>query len=216
LGSQEKKCFVYVLGLPQITNRISVNSEEELANVRLLSICPPAALRPHFQEGYLAGTTDLTYEFDTKTELDFRNRMIAKFEIPTSQTFWGPGFNQIPEASLYPKGDTVLKLCLSLKESLKDDQRPGDLGQFVREWSELEDLLVARGRASSSRNISMRDAIAVLAKQGIIDQQSERTLQSVRAFRNEAVHRSGRVSDAAIASNLSKLRDVFGQLAGKL
>jgi hypothetical protein len=32
-------------------------------NVRLLSICPPDALRPCFQEGYLAGTGEVTTDY---------------------------------------------------------------------------------------------------------------------------------------------------------
>ena len=92
LRSTDPTCYVYVLGLPYVTNRITINSEHDVVNVRLLSICPPAAIRPYFQEGYLTGTTDVTTEFDSKTELDFRNRLVAKFAIPrTSNRFWGRG-----------------------------------------------------------------------------------------------------------------------------
>ena len=70
--------LVLVFGLPFFTNRISINSEHDLVNVRLLSICPPEALRPYFQEGYLAGTDGVLAEFDSKTELDFANRLVAK------------------------------------------------------------------------------------------------------------------------------------------
>lgn len=82
IRSTDPTCYVYVLGLPYLSNRISINSEHDIVNVRLLSICPPAALRPYFQEGFLAGTADVTSEFDSKTELDFRSRLIAKFAIP--------------------------------------------------------------------------------------------------------------------------------------
>jgi hypothetical protein len=102
LRSTDPACYVYVLGLPYITNRISINSEHDIVTVRLLSICPPAALRPYFQEGYLAGTTDITTDYDSKTDLDFRDRLIAKFEIPRARSFWGTGFDQIPETALYP------------------------------------------------------------------------------------------------------------------
>src|SRR5690606_38796111 len=61
--STSDQSIVYALGLPQVSNRISINSEEDLVNVRLLSICPPSALRPHFQEGFLAGTTDVSWDF---------------------------------------------------------------------------------------------------------------------------------------------------------
>jgi hypothetical protein len=64
--------YVYVFGLPYITNRISINSEHDLINIRLLSICPPDALRPYFQEGYLAATSDIEHEYDSKSELDFK------------------------------------------------------------------------------------------------------------------------------------------------
>lgn len=89
LRSTDPTCYVYVLGLPYLTNRISINSEHDIVNVRLLSICPPSALRPYFQEGYLAATADVSTEFDSKTELDFRNRLIATFAIPRAKTFSG-------------------------------------------------------------------------------------------------------------------------------
>lgn len=69
--NNEEFGYVYVFGFPYITNRISRNSEHDLINVRLLSICPPTALRPYFQEGYLAGTDEVTTNFDSKSELDF-------------------------------------------------------------------------------------------------------------------------------------------------
>ena len=67
--------YVYIFGLPYLFGRISINSEHDIVNVRLLSIAPPGALRPYFQEGYLAGTTDITTEYRTKTRLDFKNRL---------------------------------------------------------------------------------------------------------------------------------------------
>jgi hypothetical protein len=107
--------YVYVFGLPYITNRISINSEHDLINVRLLSICPPDALRPYFQEGYLAGTTDITSEYENKTELDFRNRLVAKFVIPRSKRFWGSGFSSIPSSVLFPRGDRFGKICQEIE-----------------------------------------------------------------------------------------------------
>jgi len=46
---------VFVFALPYVTNRVSINSEYDLVMVRLLGICPPQALRPYFQDGYMAG-----------------------------------------------------------------------------------------------------------------------------------------------------------------
>src|SRR5439155_19922418 len=36
LRSADPKCYVYVFGLPYLTNRISFNSEHDVVNVRLL------------------------------------------------------------------------------------------------------------------------------------------------------------------------------------
>src|ERR1019366_4683269 len=111
LASSDQTCYVYALGFPYPTNRISINSEEDLVNIRLLSICPPDALRPYFQEGYMAGTADVTTNFDNKTELEFRNRLIAKFAIPRAGRFWNAGFEATPRTALYPPKDRVEILC---------------------------------------------------------------------------------------------------------
>jgi hypothetical protein len=113
--SPHRSGYVYVFGLPYVTGRISTNYEHYLVNVRLLSIAPPGALRPYFQEGYLAGTTDITTEYRTKTRLDFKNRLIAKFEIPNHKSFWGKDFSAIPRSALYPPDDRVDKLCGAIR-----------------------------------------------------------------------------------------------------
>lgn len=126
LRSVGPTCYVYVLGLPYVTNRITINSEHDVVNVRLLSICPPSALRPYFQEAYLAGTADVTMDFESKTELDFRNRLIAKFAIPRARSaFWGHGFDRIPKAALFPRGDEIRGLCANLKADLTNEPNPG-------------------------------------------------------------------------------------------
>ena len=116
LRNDSGRGYVYVFGFPYLANRISINSEHDLVNVRLLSICPPNALRPYYQEGYMAGTDGITEEYGKKKEkLDFRRRLIAKFEIPTDPDFWGEGFSRIPESVLYPKNDQIEYLCKELK-----------------------------------------------------------------------------------------------------
>ncbi len=110
------KGFVYIFALPYLSNRISVNSEHDLVNIRLLSISPPTALRPYFQEGYLVSTDGITDSYDTKSELGFNNRLVAKFEIPNDVSFWGHDFNRIPDNLLYPDNDPVLELCEEIKD----------------------------------------------------------------------------------------------------
>jgi len=110
--------YIYAFGLPYLKGRISTDSEHDLVNVRLLSIAPPGALRPYFQEGYLVGTTDIRTEYATKTELDVKNRLIAKFVIPNRRSFWGRDFTAIPWSALYPPDDRVAKLCEEIVATL--------------------------------------------------------------------------------------------------
>jgi FRG domain-containing protein len=212
IRSTDPTCYVYVLGLPYVTNRITINSEHDTVNIRLLSICPPAALRPYFQEGYLAGTTDVTSDFDSKTELDFRNRLIAKFAIPRSSKFWGPGFQQIPETALFPRADAVLDLCNELKSELEGGLLPGDLGEFIREWAGLEEFLLETARRDTERNVSVREAIFALTKRGIIPSGVATEIHSLRKFRNRVVHEPSTVSLTTIGKWLDRLDDVLSKL----
>jgi len=212
LRSTDPKCYVYVLGLPYLTNRISINSEHDLVNVRLLSISPPLALRPYFQEGYLAGTADVTTDFDSKTELDFRNRLIAKFAIPRAKSFWGDGFDPIPEGALYPDSDQIRVMCSELQGELRTEMQPGRLGEFISEWAALEDRLLDAARRQTERNVSVRAAITALAKRGALQADHAAALDHLRRFRNEVVHKPSRVLPGELEEWQTVLRDTVRAL----
>jgi hypothetical protein len=212
MRSTDSRCHVFAIGMPYLTNRISINSEHDLVNVRLLSICPPSALRPYFQEGFLAGTADVTTDFDSKTELDFRNRMIAKFSIPSTKAFWGSGFEQIPESALYPKSDVIRDLCANLQAELRQELQPGDLGEFIKEWALLEDYLLDEARRATQRNISVREAITALTKSGKLDSEAATLLDSLRRFRNGLVHQPASVHPGALEEWLMTVRQMRKQL----
>lgn len=116
-GSPELR-YVYVLGLPYLPNGIAINSEQEVVNVRLLSVCPALAMRPYFQEGFLVGTPDLTDNYDDKNELDFNRRLVAKFSIPADESFWDGGQRRIPDELLFPTEDPMLQICTALSEAV--------------------------------------------------------------------------------------------------
>jgi hypothetical protein len=204
--SADAQCYVYVFGLPYVTNRISINSEHDIVNVRLLSICPPSALRPYFQEGYLAGTADVTTDYDSKTELDFRNRLIAKFVIPRAKSFWGSGFDQIPETALYPRGDKILDLCNALKDRLSDDLQPGNLGEFIKEWANIEAYLLETARAVTTRDVSIREAISALEKRQRLSSEQASQLDRLRRLRNAAVHQPNTIKQSALQDGLSEIQ----------
>lgn len=109
--------IVYIIGMPWQTDAIGYNSYEELVNIKLLCVCPPKAERPFFQEGFLAGPFP-NYRLDDSTrveQFDFGRRIIAKFEIPRENSFWGNGFSMIPIEKLYQPNDKIKKLCDQLK-----------------------------------------------------------------------------------------------------
>jgi hypothetical protein len=151
-------------------------------------------------------------DFDSKTELDFRNRMIAKFSIPSTKPFWGSGFEQIPESALYPKSDRILDLCANLQAELQQELQPGDLGEFIKEWALLEDYLLDEARRKTQRNVSIREAITALTKSGKLDSQQAALLDSLRRFRNGLVHQPAKVHPGALEEWLMTMRQMRRQL----
>jgi hypothetical protein len=213
LSSTDPRCYVYVLGFPYPTNRISINSEEDIVNIRLLSICPPDALRPYFQEGYMAGTPDVTTDFDSKTELDFRNRLIAKFEIPRAKHFWNSGFESTPRTALFPSADRVQELCQEVVlETQNARAATSNLGLFLVEWGKLEERLVPRARQLTERNLSVREAINALRLRGQLPPDVAARLNHIRRIRNVAAHTPGDVSNAEVERALEQLRAVVERI----
>jgi hypothetical protein len=117
LRKASESAIVYIIGLPHTNGSISYYADEEQIIVRLLSICPPNALRPYYQEGYLVGTFP-TIEVKARTpSLDVANRLVAKFQIP-KRRFWDKHFTEIPELALFPKNDEMYKIATEIKEAL--------------------------------------------------------------------------------------------------
>jgi len=116
LHDSETSGIVYVLGMPHTNGSISYYADEEQINLRLLSICPPAAMRPHFQEGYLAGTFPSYQSGPRIVQFDVARRLVAKFEIQKSR-FWGRNFHEIPRKALFPAND---QMELSAKKIYSD------------------------------------------------------------------------------------------------
>lgn len=211
LSDNENDPYIYVLGLPYLTNRISINSEHDIVNVRLLSICPPDALRPYYQEGYLAGTDDITTEYDSKDELDFNNRLIAKFRVSRKKSFWGRGFEPVPESILYPKNDLFKEICSAIRVEVGTDGADTiNLGRFLQEWVELESMIMSLARKHQERVFSFREAIIVLHKKELLPYELQRQLDDLRKLRNLAVHEPKRLESKDLAEafrNVIKIKD---------
>lgn len=98
---------MFVFGVPNLSGAVTASSEASLQIVRLSSACPPEAVRPHLQEGYLLGEYPEIADFEQKThydyyEMDFGRRLVAKFRFDPT-TFWSSSnFPPATERALYP------------------------------------------------------------------------------------------------------------------
>lgn len=115
-----ERAYLYVLAIPFPTGGISIDSREEIVSVRLLSVCPSLARRPYFQDALLAGTVDISDNYEDKNELDFNRRLVAKFTIPASKEFWDNAPGKIDDRLLFPgpEEDPMLALCSTLRSAV--------------------------------------------------------------------------------------------------
>jgi hypothetical protein len=127
-NNKTTEAFVYVIGVPNLSGAISASAEAGLQILRLASFCPPTAMRPHIQEGYLVGEYPDIADPKQKgnysiSEIDLGRRLVAKFKFnPT--TFWtiSGQFQKIGPKSLFPtlKQDPFLRVASKIKAMLQE------------------------------------------------------------------------------------------------
>jgi hypothetical protein len=128
MGNGDER-YLFVLGVPNMSGAITASSEANLQIVRLSSACPPEAVRPHVQEGYLLGEYPEIADFEQNAhyshyEMDFGRRLIAKFRFDPA-TFWkSPNFPPATSEALYPKEhrDPLLTVAQEVKATLPDTE----------------------------------------------------------------------------------------------
>jgi len=116
LDHKEDTGFVFVFGFPYPNASITYSVDNELLNVRLLSICPPAARRPFFQEGFLVGTFP-SRKVRKHPSLDLNVRLIARYQL-IREGFWDSHFSPIPHDALFPKEDEVEEICTRVRAEI--------------------------------------------------------------------------------------------------
>ena len=123
IGSQDE-AFIYVLGVPNVSGGITASAEAGLQIVRVSSVCPPSALRPHIQEAYLVGEYPDMGDFEQKelykhSEMDFGRRLVAKFKFSPGSFWKKRAFPKIPENALYPnRYDPLYKMATKIKKQI--------------------------------------------------------------------------------------------------
>lgn len=206
--SKTEDAFVFVFGLPYITNRISVNSEHDIVNVRLLSICPPDALRPYFQEGYLVGTNDITVDYDYKGELDFNRRLIAKFCL-NRKGFSDEGFEPIQESELYPKDDKFQRLCTDFRADSDSYAGASGIGKFLQVWHNLENIILTIARNQKTQIYSVGQAMDFLMKSEQVASWYWKQFDHLRILRNRVVHDPTNVTTHEILKGIEQIEELI-------
>jgi hypothetical protein len=117
--------YIFVVGVPSLGGGISASAEAGLQTVRLSSVCPPDALRPHLQEGYLLGEYPDIAAIDQKQlyrhyEVDFGRRLVAKFRFGPKAFWKKTAFPLVSKTALYPaaKNDPLYAIAKSIKAAL--------------------------------------------------------------------------------------------------
>ena len=203
--------YIYVFGLPYLTNRVSINSEHDLVNIRLLSICPPDALRPYFQEGYLAGTDESLDDYESKSDLDFNRRLIAKFRISRLAKFWGKGFSPIPRNALYPAGDRIDRICKQISATAHSTSS-ADIGSFLQAWSHLESYLMSHARFTKKRVVNTVDAIHAIQSMELLDSPMIERINRLRILRNRVVHNPLEQKSSELKVATTDINDLLAKL----
>jgi hypothetical protein len=122
---ETSEAFLFVLGVPNLSGAVTASSEASLQIVRLSSACPPEAVRPHLQEGYLSGEYPEIVDFEQNAqysyyEMDFGRRLVAKFRFDPKTLWSSANFVPASKEALYPKEhrDRLLALTQELQASL--------------------------------------------------------------------------------------------------
>ncbi len=122
--------YIFVLGVPNLSGAVTASAESGLQIIRLSSVCPPSALRPHIQEGYLLGEYPEMADFKQKSnyphyEVDFGRRLVAKFVLKPKSFWTDNNFTKVSKEALYPdlNNDPIYQLAERVKRSinLKED-----------------------------------------------------------------------------------------------
>jgi hypothetical protein len=123
--TEASKAYLFVLGVPNLSGAVTASAEAGLQIVRLSSVCPPSAVRPHIQEGYLLGVYPDLVDYAQKEnyfhyEMDFGRRLVAKF-VFNPATFWkNDNFPRVARRALYPTAsdDALYQLALAVQQRL--------------------------------------------------------------------------------------------------
>lgn len=108
LSDDRDEGYLFALAFPQLTGPISVSIEAMTQVVDLTQVCPPEALRPHFQSALLVG--DYPVVDNTRSSHggkgmignNFSCRLLSKFKLTNGRKWFDEGFAPTRRDVLFP------------------------------------------------------------------------------------------------------------------
>lgn len=126
--SKKDGAILYVLAVPQIAGAVAVAIDAGTQVVRLSHVCPPEALRPHFQEGSLIGnyppidTEDFLHNPSGKLRFNLAGRVLAKFRLYGCISWDQEGFLPLQQDLLRPDAeDTYFGIMSEVTTHVRPD-----------------------------------------------------------------------------------------------
>jgi hypothetical protein len=88
------------------------SEDDSMVLARLQACCPPAAIRAHLQDGYLAGDYSILkypqWYNDLERDSNLQRRLIAKFRLHDNGEFWNQAYPVLTDESLLPLKDRFI------------------------------------------------------------------------------------------------------------
>ena len=120
-----ESAYLFVFGIPNLSGAVTASSEAGLQIIRLASACPPDAIRPHIQEGYLLGEYPEVSDFGAESayqygEMDFGRRLVAKFRFNPRTLLSNGDYPLASDKALLPSGrrDPLLEITSRIHAKL--------------------------------------------------------------------------------------------------
>lgn len=108
LDSDPSEAYFFVFAFPQLTGPVSISIESMTQVVDLTQVVPPEALRPHFQDGLLAGDYPIVRDAEDShggrgmVGNSFACRLISKFHLKDAREWQSQGFQPVSKDILFP------------------------------------------------------------------------------------------------------------------
>lgn len=121
--------FLYIFAFPQLVGSISVSIESMTQVIDLSQACRPEALRPHFQNAFLAADYPLySSRFETHGQSgtlgnSFVCRLLAKIRLSNCEAWESEGFTPTSRDLLFPdKHDEWFSILQKVKADLNETE----------------------------------------------------------------------------------------------